>query len=129
MIRTMLVFAFLASTLAAQDRVTPQQSKGGQKQGELWADVPEPFRNLKIPAWPLPADLKQWEQSDRERTRATLRRCLGEMPPRPDPGQVKVLSREEREDFIAERFEFHNGVDSIVPGVILLPKNRKGPAP
>jgi hypothetical protein len=129
MIRTMLVFALLVSTLSAQERVTPQQSKGGQKQGELWADVPESYRNLKIPAWPVPTDLKQWEQSDRERTRATLRRCLGEMPPRPDPAQVKVLSKEEQDDFTVERFEFHNGVDSKVPGMILVPKHRKGPAP
>ncbi len=45
--------AFLAAaTLAAQERVTPREAKGGQKQGESWAEVPESFRSLKIPEWP-----------------------------------------------------------------------------
>src|SRR5438552_3271 len=90
MIRRILVMLgiFLCSTLWAQERVTPRESKGGQKQGELWADVPESFRNVKIPSWPVPSDLKQWEHGERERTRATLLRCLGELPPRPDPARV-----------------------------------------
>jgi hypothetical protein len=91
--------------------------------------VPESFRSLKIPEWPLPTDLKRWQEVDRPRTRATLLRCLGEMPPRPDPAKVKVVSREDMGDYILERFEFHNGVDMVVPGILLLPKERKGPAP
>ena len=55
--------------------------------------------------------------------------CLGEMPPRPDPAKVEVLSREEHDGYTLERFEFHNGVDMVVPGMLLLPKGRKGPAP
>jgi hypothetical protein len=119
----------LSSALSAQERVTPKESKGGQKQGEPWADVPESFRNLKIPEWPVPADLKQWEQVDRAKTRATLLNCLGELPPRPDPKKVKVLSTEDHEDYVLERFEFHNGVDMTVPGILLLPRSRKGPVP
>ena len=126
MIRILIAAALLAP---AQERVTPQSSKGGQKQVELWADVPESFRSVKIPEWPVPTDLKQWEQADRAKTRATLMKCLGEMPPRPDPKAVKVTSHEEQEDYVVERFEFHNGVDMMVPGMLLVPKNRKGPAP
>lgn len=129
MIRTALALLFLGTTLFAQERVTPKESKGGQKQNELWADVPESFRSVKIPDWPLPADLKQWEQTDRAKTRATLLRCLGEMPPRPDPAKVKVISTEDKDDYVLERFEFHNGVDAKVPGLILLPKNRKEKVP
>ena len=55
--------------------------------------------------------------------------CLGEMPPRPDPAQVKVRSREELADYTLERFEFHNGVDMVVPGILLIPKKRNGPVP
>src|SRR5262249_59238353 len=51
------------------------------------------------------------------------------MPPRPDPAKVKVLSKEDQGDYVLERFEFHNGVDMVVPGLLLIPKNRKGPAP
>src|SRR6516162_9429970 len=115
--------------LGAQVRVIPKEAKGGEKQGEPWAEVPPTFRNLKIPDWPVPTDLKRWQQVDRARTRATLLRCLGEMPPRPDPRMVKVLSKEDHDDYLLERFEFHNGIDMVVPGILLIPKNRQGPAP
>jgi dienelactone hydrolase len=118
-----------AAALPAQVRVTPKEAKGGQKQGEPWAEVPESFRGLKIPDWPLPTNLKQWNEVDRPKTRETLLRLLGEMPPRPDPTKVKVLFREEREDYVVEWFEFHNGVDMVVPGILLIPRNRKGPVP
>ncbi len=119
----------LANPLVAQVRVMPKEAKGGEKQGDPWAEVPESFRRLKIPEWPLPADLKRWQETDRARTRETLLKCLGEMPPRPDPSKVKVVSREDMGDYILERFEFHNGVDMLVPGILLIPSNRKGPAP
>src|SRR5262249_44026160 len=136
MVRGILRFAALvlsdllvASALTAQVRVTPKQAKGGEKQGEPWAEVPELFKHLKIPEWPLPTDLKRWQGIDRAKTREPLLRCLGEMPPRPDPAKVRVLSKEDRGDYTLERFEFHNGVDMVVPGILLIPKHRKGPAP
>jgi len=113
----------------AQVRVTPAQAKGGEKDGEPWVEVPESFRTLKIPDWPLPTDLKRWQQVDRPKTRETLLQCLGDMPPRPDPSKVRVLAKEDKGDYILERFEFHNGVDMVVPGILLVPKDRKGPVP
>lgn len=124
-----VAFVVPASPLTAQVRVTPEKSKGGVKYGEPWVDVPETFRDLKIPEWRIPTDLKRWQEVDRARTRAILLECLGEMPPRPDPARVKVTSREDQGDYILERFEFHNGVDMVVPGILAIPKNRKGPAP
>jgi dienelactone hydrolase len=132
MLRPFLVLMGLAMALmtaSAQERVTPSQSKGGEKQGEPWAEVPEEFRKMKLPEWPLPTDRKRWQESDRAKTRATLLQCLGDMPPRPDPRQVRVLSREDKGDFILEHFEFHNGVDMIVPGIMAIPKKRKTSAP
>ncbi len=126
-------FAFLSliagPSLNAQVRVTPKESKGGEKQGEAWVEVPESFKSMKIPEWPMPTDLKRWQDVDRARTRETLLRCLGELPARPDPRKVKVVSKEEHDDYTLERFEFHNGVDMVVPGILLVPKNRKGPVP
>jgi len=113
----------------AQIRVTPKASKGGEKQGEAWAEVPDTFKAMKIPDWPVPTDLKKWQDSDRPKTRATLLHCLGEMPPRPDPAKVKVVAKEEHDAYTVERFEFHNGVDMVVPGILVIPKNRKGPTP
>jgi hypothetical protein len=132
-IAELLVMASLVllagSPLPAQVRVTPTTSKGGEKQGEAWAEVPQSFKRMKIPDWPMPTDLKRWNEVDRARTRATLLQCLGDMPPRPDPRRVKVVSKEVHEDYTLERFEFHNGVDMTVPGILLIPTNRKGAAP
>lgn len=110
-------------SVGAQDRVVPKSAKGGEKQGEPWAEVPESFKAMKIPEWPLPTDLKRWQETDRAATRATLLRCLGEMPPRPDPAKVKVVSREDLGDYTRERIEFHNGVDMVVTGILLVPKS------
>lgn len=118
-----------SALLSGQVRVTPAAAKGGEKQGTPWAEVPESFRNMRIPEWPIPTDLKRWQGIDRDKTRATLVQLLGEMPPRPDPAKVKVVSKEDKGDYVLERFEFHNGVDMVVPGILLLPKNRQGPVP
>jgi dienelactone hydrolase len=120
---------FHAVPVHAQVRSTPAQAKGGEKQGEPWAEVPESFRNLKIPEWPLPTNLKRWQEVDRAKTRQILLQCLGEMPPRPDPRKVRVISKEDLGDYTLERFEFHNGVDMVVPGILLIPKNIKKPVP
>jgi dienelactone hydrolase len=124
-----LLLAVSSSPAPTQVRVSPMEAKGGEKQGEPWAEVPESFRQLKIPEWSLPTDLKRWQKSDREKTRATLLQCLGEMPPRPSPNKVRIVSKEDMGDYVLERFEFHNGVDMEVPGIILIPKNRKGRVP
>jgi len=60
---------FVGPSLEAQVRVTPKEAKGGEKQGEAWAEVPESFKNMKIPDWPIPKDVRQWQQVDRTKTR------------------------------------------------------------
>jgi poly(3-hydroxybutyrate) depolymerase len=91
--------------------------------------MPDELRGMKFPKWSVPDSLRQWQETDRVQTKKTLMQCLGDLPPRPAPPQVKTLSREDRGDYVMERFEFHNGVDSLVPGILLLPKNRDGRAP
>lgn len=113
----------------AQERATPQESRGGKPLSELWADIPEEYRNLKFPEWKLPTNLKVWSERDRQITREQVLRCLGDLPARPAAPKVTVLDREDRGDYLLERFEFHNGVDATVPGILLLPKDRKGPVP
>jgi dienelactone hydrolase len=113
----------------AQVRVTPKAARGGTPQGEPWADVPDAFRNLKIPEWPVPTDVDKWQKTGRTKTREILVKCLGDLPPRPDPAKVKVIKTEDHDGYTLERFEFSNGVDAVVPGVLLIPKERKGPRP
>ncbi|MBL8793311.1 MAG: dienelactone hydrolase family protein [Planctomycetia bacterium] len=120
---------FAVGTAAAQERVVPKEAKGGSRIGAMWEDVPEGFRNTKFPDWPVPTDLKQWTEQDRAATRAILVRLLGDLPARPDPKRVKVVGREQHDGYTLERFEFHNGVDTVVPGILLIPAGLKGPAP
>jgi hypothetical protein len=99
-----LLVVGLFCVAVAQERVTPQTSKGGVTWGEPWAEIPESFRSARPPEWPLPTDLAKWQNTDRAKVRAILLDCLGEMPARPDPAAVKVLSREEHEAYTLERF-------------------------
>lgn len=127
----MCLLGFPLSAIA-QFRVVPQASKGSERYAqyaEPWIDIPESFRDAGIPDWPVPTDLKKWEATDRGAIRKILFDCLGEMPARPDPARVKVLSREDKGEFILERFEFFNGVDMTVPGILVLPKKSKGKVP
>jgi dienelactone hydrolase len=69
-----------------------------------------------------------WERKRRE-VRSELWKLLGDLPPRPKAPAVKILSREDRGDFVVEKFQFDNGAGSVVPGYLLIPKNIKGKAP
>ena len=117
----------IPSFSAAQIREIPQAARGGTLNSPAWSEPPALFReSLKIPSFPIPTDLSKWEQ-DRLKVRETLIKLLGDLPPRPDPQHVKVVSREDRGEFVLERIEFHNGVDALVPGYILLPKDATAP--
>lgn len=119
----------LAEPVCGQVRVTPEKAKGGVKFGEPWQGIPDDFRNLGVPEWPIPTDLNRWQKSGREEVRKILYHCLGEMPARPSATKVKVLSREEMPGYTLERFEFHNGVDMMVPGILAIPSGSKKPMP
>jgi dienelactone hydrolase len=106
--------------LAAPDSLMAQTN---QTQAERWlgkADLP--------PALAVPNSIEKWEL-DRKDIRATLSRLLGKLPPRPSVPQVQTLSREDRGDFVLEKFAFDNGAGATVPGYLLLPKQPSGKAP
>lgn len=135
-LRPLLVsFSLLCPLFAHAEavRVKPAKSSGGpryvERYSDPWTDIPDSFRDFKIPDWKVPVDLKKWQNTDRAAIRSTLMQCLGDMPARPDPAKVKILSVEDRGEFMLERFEFHNGIDMVVPGILALPKQRKGQTP
>jgi dienelactone hydrolase len=84
------------------------------------AELPPPFA--------VPASLPAWK-AKRRQVRAQLWELLGKLPPRPKVPEVKTLSREDRGDYVAEKFQFDNGAGAIVPGWLLLPKNWSAKAP
>ncbi len=121
------LMSFVASAFG-QERATSPHSKGGTPLNSKWEGVPPEFRaSLNLPEWPIPTDLPRWRQ-DREEVRTTLVKLLGDMPARPDPRQVRIVSKEEREDFTLEKIEFHNGADAIVTGTIMSPRDPAGTA-
>ena len=112
----------LAGIAFAQERVSSPLSKGGTPLNQKWEGVPPEFRDsLKLPDWAVPTNLPQWER-DRLQVRATLVKLMGDLPRRPDPDQVRVVSSEDRGEFSLEKIQFHNGADAIVSGYVMLPK-------
>ncbi len=104
----------LACTAAAQ----PAASDAGP-----WlagAEIPAPFQ--------APASPQVW-QARRAGIRAELWQLLGSLPPRPPRPAVTTLSREDRGDYVLERFQFDNGAGESVPGYLLLPKGASAPRP
>lgn len=84
------------------------------------ADLPPPFQvSGSLPAW----------KAKRKQVRAQLWKLLGKLPPRPKTPDVKTLSREDRGDYVLEKFQFDNDAGATVPGYLLLPKNVSGKAP
>lgn len=81
--------------------------------------------NLKFP---VPQDLKEWK-SRRPKVRHTLRKSLGDLPPRPDTLKVRTLWKKQKNGFSLEKFEFDNGTGALVPGYLCIPNDLKAPAP
>lgn len=80
------------------------------------------------PPFVIPTTKPAWEKQ-RKQVRAQLWKLLGKLPARPKVPKVQTLSREDRGDFIVEKFQFDNGAGATVPGYLLLPKITSGKAP
>jgi len=113
--------------LAAAAWFTPAESSvmaaTNQSAAARWlakADVATPFQ--------VPSTRRSWENSRRE-VRAQLWQLLGKLPPRPRVPTVRTLSREDKGDYVLEKFTFDNLAGSTVPGYLLLPKNPTGKVP
>lgn len=112
-----LTLVFLAGlTLLAQPPSDPLQAP--------WEGVPESFRNLPIGKLAIPSTRAQW-RNQRARVRRIVLESLGEMPPRPSTPAVRIVSTDHKPGWRIEKFEFHNGVDSLVPGYIAIPEDGK----
>jgi dienelactone hydrolase len=98
-------------------------AQSNQSQGERWlaaTKLPRPFR--------APESKDIWT-TQKEKIRSTLWDLLGQLPPRPKLPLVKTISREDRGDFVVEKFSFENGAGAVVPGYLLLPKGLTQKAP
>lgn len=75
-----------------------------------------------------PPSREAWEK-ERLEVRARLQELLGKLPARPLRPEVKTLSREDKGDFVLEKFTFDNGAGATVPGYVFLPKQAAGKRP
>ncbi|HVF86308.1 MAG TPA: alpha/beta hydrolase family protein [Pyrinomonadaceae bacterium] len=110
--------------LLASSQITTMAQTKKNDAGRL----PEPPE--LAPAFVVSPTKKEWEKK-RTEVRARLWQLLGRLPPRPSAAAVRTLAREDRGDYVLEKFEFDNGAGATVPGYLLLPKKRaraKSPA-
>ncbi len=78
--------------------------------------------SYSVPEFKAPSNLETW-QHRRVEIRETLVKLMGNLPPRPELPAVRILSREEKDHYTVEKFEFDNGAGATVPGYFLIPKN------
>jgi dienelactone hydrolase len=101
-------------TLCAAD--LPSMAQRIPNAAERWLDkVPAPAEFSIAPTE------KGWALQ-RRKVRSRLWELLGDLPPRPKGPAVRILSREDKVDFLLERFELDNEAGAVVPGYLLLPK-------
>src|SRR4051812_17465863 len=81
-----------------------------------------------IPVIKVPSSKSDWEK-ERQKIRATATKLLGKLPPRPKVPAVKTISRENRGDYVLEKFEFDNEAGATVLGYLLVPNGGKGKKP
>jgi len=99
-----------------------------QAQAERDAQVPAAFKQLPVPPFAVPANADAW----RVRRPAVLQavaQSLGDLPPRPWPQRVRVVSRELRRGYTLERVSIDNGQHGDVSALVLVPEKRRLPAP
>jgi dienelactone hydrolase len=104
------------------------QEPGNDIWQEPWEGVPEYYKEWPYPDFKFPADLSKWKD-DRIKVLDTLHALLGKIPPRPEKLKVQVLSKDEKNGYILEKFMIDNGVDSWIPGYLAIPSNTGGKVP
>lgn len=81
-----------------------------------------------VPAFAVPTSRQEWE-AGRQSIRKQLWDLLGKLPPRPERPEVRQFSRDDRGDYVVEKFAFDNRAGATVTGYLLLPKGVQGRAP
>jgi lysophospholipase L1-like esterase len=90
--------------------------------------VPEAFKNMKVPEFPLPTDKADWEKR-RADVKAKVIASLGDLPARLAKPKAHLVSAEIHKGFRLERLRIDNGVDGVMSALMIVPDGLKGPAP
>ncbi|MEK7677442.1 MAG: alpha/beta hydrolase family protein [Verrucomicrobiota bacterium] len=113
-----ILLALLLTSM--ENRVTAQSNPSAAAQ---WLD-----KATLAPEFVIPPSRPAWEEK-RGQVRRQLWQLLGKLPSRPTVPAVRTISREERDEYVVERFQFDNGAGATVPGYLLLPKKSGEKAP
>src|SRR5262249_23902974 len=97
-------------------------------EAERDALVPKAYREMRAPEFRGPESAAAWQERRPGLLRA-VRESLGDLPPRPSPPKVRLVSREFRPGYTPERVGIDNGVDGEIGALLLVPEKRSGPAP
>lgn len=92
------------------------------------ARVPEFFRKMTVPPFPVPASKEEWDKR-RADVKAKVVASLGDLPPRPEKPQAHLVSVEHRPGFELRRLRIDNGVDGVMSAMLLVPEGLDKPAP
>jgi lysophospholipase L1-like esterase/dienelactone hydrolase len=97
-------------------------------EAERDALVPKAYREMRAPEFRPPESAAAWKER-RPAVLKAVRDSLGDLPPRPAPLKVRLVSREFRAGYTLERVGIDNGVDGEIGALLLLPDRRQKPAP
>ncbi|TAE29438.1 MAG: dienelactone hydrolase [Cytophagales bacterium] len=91
------------------------------------AQTPYVDSTFRAPEFKTPVSKTEWLKRQKH-IRATIRQLFGDIPPTIMP-VVKTLTTEKRPGYTLETFTFFNGVDAVVPGILLIPDGVKTKTP
>lgn len=97
-------------------------------EAERDATVPAFYRNLPVGQLSLPDNAAAWAKQ-RPGVHRTVVESLGDLPPRPSPQKVRVVSRELRRGYTLERVAIDNGEANDISALLLVPEKRAARAP
>lgn len=114
----------LGIALALAGAIERVMSQTNKSESARWLEATQ-----VAPEFAAPATRQEWRQ-DRKAMRAQLWQLLGKLPARPAVPEVQTILREDRGEYILEKFQFDNKAGATVPGYLLLPKqtHQKSPA-
>jgi lysophospholipase L1-like esterase/dienelactone hydrolase len=90
--------------------------------------VPGVFKQMTVPAFPVPASQEEWARR-RPGVKDKVLASLGDLPPRPGNPRGHLVSAEIHPGFRLERLRLDNGVDGEMSAMMLIPDGLNGPAP
>lgn len=91
------------------------------------AQVPHAYK-LAVPEFHQPESAGAWKTQRPQVLKAVLD-SLGDLPPRPAPQRVRLVTRELRSGYTLEKVTIDNGIDGEVSALLLVPDKRTTPAP